>query len=414
MNKNIETNVIRKVRKEKEFAQISNELINNRELSYKALGILTYILSKPDDWQVYMSDLVREGVEGEKSVRNGLNELIEKNYVQRYRVYNKDTGKVHHWETLVSEVPFPEEELISSVKETYALNKDGQIAYQKFTLGDYVRYIPIVIDREVTLLSQKGNVEKNNDEITTLPKGTSRKPTSRKRRTTNTNNTNTNLTNTKTSSSSKGKNPSSLHPLVELFNDSICELKKTTTIKFMKYVEKYDKEFIEAVITYCEERNAKSYSYFEKTIEKYIGDGITTVEDMNKSIEDFKGENKAKKNRAIKEKEEAKKEEAFEDAINDRILDDLAGDIELDDTEVLTGEDIGEKVKGLIKNMISEVSFNTWIKNLEIRLDNNIVIAGCPNNFTRDIVEQRYSDMLYKSMELNGLGKKLKFVVVAQ
>ena len=223
-----------------------------------------------------------------------------------------------------------------------------------------------------------------------------------------------NINNYNTSSSSKGKNLSSLHPLVELFNDSICELKKTTTVKFMKYVEKYDKEFIEAVITYCEERNAKSYSYFEKTIEKYISEGITSVEDMNKSIENFKGENKAKKNRAIKEKEEVKKEEAFEDAINDRMLDDLAGDIEIDDEVVLTGEDVGEKVKGLIKNMISEVSFNTWIKNLEIRLDNNTVVAGCPNNFTREIVEQRYSDMLYKSIELNGLGNKLKFVVVAK
>ena len=62
-----------------------------------------------------VSDLIRENVDGEKSVRSGLNELIEKRYIQRYRVYNKDTGKVHHWETLVSEIPFSEE-------ETYALN----------------------------------------------------------------------------------------------------------------------------------------------------------------------------------------------------------------------------------------------------------------------------------------------------
>lgn len=413
MQKNIETNVIRKVRKEKEFAQISNDLINNRELSYKALGMLTYILSKPDDWQVYMSDLVRDGIEGEKSVRNGLNELIEKNYVQRYRVYNKDTGKVHHWETLVSEIPFPEEELISSVKETYALNKDGQIAYQKFTLGDYVRYIPIVMEREVTLLSQKGNVEKNNNKITTLPKGTSRKPTSRKRRTTNTNITNTNNTNTDISSSSKGETLDSIHPLVELFNASICELKKTTTVKFMKYIEKYDKEFIVAIISYCEERNAKSYSYFAKTIERYIGDGITTVEDMNKSIEQFKDKNKTKKNKALKDKDEKKQEEAFEESINERIMEDLAGGCEIEVPVEINGEDINEKIKSIIATKLTEVSFNTWIKMLDIRLENDTVVAGCPNAFTKDIVDKRYYHFIAEAIAQSGLDKKLKTVVVA-
>ena len=413
MEKVIESNVIRKVRKEKEFAQISNELINNKELSYKALGILTYILSKPDDWQVYMSDLIREKVDGEKSVRNGLNELIEKKYVQRYRVYNKDTGKVHHWETLVSETPFPEEELISSVKETYALNKEGQTAYQKVTFGAFERYVPIVIDREVILVSQKGKIEKNKEEITTLPKGTSRKATSRKGSTTNTNITNTDLTNTHSSSSSKGKTPTSIHPLVDLFNASICELKKTTTVKFMKYVEKYDKEFIEYMIAYCEERNAGSYSYFAKTIERYIGEGITTVEGMEKSIENFKNTNKNKKNNALKAKDEVKQEEKFDGYIEDRIMEDLVGDIEPEEKEVLTGEDIGEKIKTLVKPMVSEVSYKTWIENLDIRLENNTVVAGCINGFTKDIVEKRYVEYILKAIELNELKASLKIVVVA-
>ena len=72
--------IIRKVIKEKKYAQIDNDLINNRNLSFKALGILTYILSKPDDWQIYISDLIREN-DGEKSVRSGLNELINARFV---------------------------------------------------------------------------------------------------------------------------------------------------------------------------------------------------------------------------------------------------------------------------------------------------------------------------------------------
>lgn len=70
--------VIKRAVKEVKYAQIDNDLINNRELSFKALGIMTYILSKPTDWEVYISDLCRDK-DGEKSVRAGLKELIEKN-----------------------------------------------------------------------------------------------------------------------------------------------------------------------------------------------------------------------------------------------------------------------------------------------------------------------------------------------
>ena len=409
-----DNNVIKKIKKEKAFAQISNELINNRELSYKALGILTYILSKPDDWQVYMSDLIRENVDGEKSVRNGLNELIEKRYVQRYRVYNKDTGKVHHWETLVSEIPFSEEEIISSIKETYALNKDGEIAYQKITLGTFERYVPLVIDREVTLLCQKGKVEKKEDEITTFPKGTSRKPTSRKRRTTNTNSTNTDSTNME-SSSSKEKNLQSIHPLIELFNNSICELKKTTTAKFMQYVEKYDEDFIKAVIEYCETMNANSYAYFEKTIEQYIDNDITTKTGVKDSIKKFRQDNKNKKKRALEYKDKVKKEEEFNKAMVDRMMDDLAkgSEDDLDEPVEIKGEDVNDKIKTFAKQMIEEIAYKTWIDKLDIRLDGNIVIVGCLNNFTKEIIEKRYLGYLLKSVELAGIKAKLKAVVVA-
>lgn len=407
MEKNVvESNVIRRVKKESQFAQISNEIINNKGLSYKALGILTYILAKPDDWQVYMSDLIREGVDGEKSVRNGLNELIEKKYVQRYRVYNKTTGKVHHWETLVSETPFDDNELISSVKEEYVLDKEDKIVYQKITLGSFERYVPMVLNREVTLLSQNGNVEKKEEKITTLPKGTSRKPTSRKGSTTNTNITNTDfLTNTEFSnSSSKGNTPAPIHPLVEMFNESICELKKTTTPKFMSYVEKYDSKFIETIIAYCETQGAKSYTYFARTIESYISKDILTAEDLEQSIQGYYDEMKESKKRALQDKDKKKKEaqvNSLGDVVIDSMIDGVDDKVEISEE----AEDLGY-IKNLMASQISEVSFNTWIAPLEIKKSNNKILVCCPNQFTRDIVEQRYYDIItstVKTQNINGL-----------
>ena len=112
----------------------------------------------------------------------------------------------------------------------------------------------------------------------------------------------TTKTTTKISSSSKDRK---CKELVSDFNNSICMLKNNTLKKFIKYCEKYDLEFIKSIIEYCENRNAKSFSYFEKTIEKYIENNITTVESLISSIQNFENSksNKVKKeNKSIKQK----------------------------------------------------------------------------------------------------------------
>lgn len=415
MEKNKDTGIIRRIKKERAFAQISNELINNNQLSYKALGILTYILSKPDDWEVYNSDLIREGIDGKESIRTGLLELKEKKYIQRYRVFNKKTSSVHHWETLVSEVPFADEELISSVKETYAYDEEGKIIYKKVVLGNFERYVPVVINREVILLSENQKVEKKQKKNPTIQKPKSRNPKTRKTDPTNTNtNTNTKFsTNTESSSSSKGNftNPAQL--LIELFNCSICKLKKTTTVKFMKYVEKYDKDFIEKIINYCEERNAKSFSYFEKTIDRYISEDITNVESLDRSIENFKEENQTKKNKALKAKDEVKKEKEFEDRINENILEDIINrknTAEEFQNKINAGENVNE-IKELVKKDITDVQFNTWIAGLDFKLNANELFIVCPNTFTKDILVKRYEYIIKNAVKQARLNVEIEYVV---
>ena len=414
MSINKDNGIIRRIKKERAFAQISNELINNNQLSYKALGILTYILSKPDDWEVYNSDLIREGIDGKESIRTGLLELKEKKYIQRYRVFNKRTGSVHHWETLVSETPFADEELISSVKETYAYDEEGKIIYKKVVLGNYERYVPVVINREVTLLSENQKVAKKSEKKPTIQKPKSRKPKTRKTDTTNTNNTNTNFsTNTESSSSSKGNTPIPIQELIDLFNNSICKLKKTTTVKFMNYIEKYNEDFIKAIIAYCEERNAKSFSYFQKTIDRYISEDITTVDALNSSIENFKDENKTKKNNALKAKDEARKEKEFEDTINENILEDMINDkntAEEAHNKINAGENVNE-LKELLKKDITDVQFNTWIAGLDFKLNANELFIVCPNAFTKDILVKRYEYIIKNAVKQAGLNVEIEYVV---
>lgn len=220
-------------------------------------------------------------------------------------------------------------------------------------------------------------------------------------------------TETSISSSSKGNTPDSIYSLIDLFDNSICKLKKTTTVKFMNYIEKYDQDFIRAIITYCEERNAKSFSYFEKTIDRYISEGITNVDALNSSIENFKDENKTKKNNALKAKDEARKEKEFEDTINENILEDMINNkntVEEVQNKIDSGENVNE-LKELLKKDMTDVQFKTWIAGLDLRLNANELFIVCPNSFTKDVLIKRYEYIIKNAVKQAGLNVEIEYVV---
>ena len=225
--------------------------------------------------------------------------------------------------------------------------------------------------------------------------------------------TTTETTTETTISSSKGNTPIPIQELINLFNDSICKLKKTTTVKFMKYVEKYDKDFIEKIINYCEERNAESFSYFEKTIDRYISEDITNVESLDRSIENFKEENQTKKNKALKAKDEVKKEKEFEDRINENILEDIINrknTAEEFQNKINAGENVNE-IKELVKKDITDVQFNTWIAGLDFKLNANELFIVCPNTFTKDILVKRYEYIIKNAVKQARLNVEIEYVV---
>lgn len=284
-NSSKQQSIFKKANKEAEYAQIDNKLINNRSLSYKALGILIYILSKPNDWEVYISDLIREN-DKEKSVRSGINELIENNYMQRYRVYDKDTGKVTHWETLVSETPFSNEEKISHVKEEYLRDEEGKIRLHTIKFGNKERTTPIVISREVILLSQKVEVENLQIEKEGL----------QIKNNTNKKNINKNL---KVSSSSQ-----------KVFEENICPLRKITKIKFINLIASYDEEMVNAVIEECVASNVHSYNGFEAAFKSYVDRGCKTRSEVEEAAATFRVKREEKK---IEIKKTSKKKNNFTD-----------------------------------------------------------------------------------------------------
>jgi len=84
-----------KNRKEKNFTVLDNQLLQNKELSWKARGILTYLLSLPEDWDVNTKELATHADDGITSLRNGLKELREAGYII-YKKYQDEEGKFVH------------------------------------------------------------------------------------------------------------------------------------------------------------------------------------------------------------------------------------------------------------------------------------------------------------------------------
>lgn len=86
------------------FVMINKEFLNNNKLSWKAKGILTYLLSLPDDWQIYESELLKHSTDGSSSLKSGMKELIESGYIERVQIRN-NRGHFIGYSYCVYEVP---------------------------------------------------------------------------------------------------------------------------------------------------------------------------------------------------------------------------------------------------------------------------------------------------------------------
>ena len=95
---------IRKAVKKNKFVTINNRVFQDDRLSWKAKGLMGYILSRPEDWRVLVSDLVKRGKDGADAVRSGLKELEEFGYMS-LRPIRDDKGRISYWERVVYEEP---------------------------------------------------------------------------------------------------------------------------------------------------------------------------------------------------------------------------------------------------------------------------------------------------------------------
>lgn len=86
--------IVRSPRPVSQYTVLSNAVIRDYRLSWKARGILCYLLSLPDNWQTSAEQLVRAGQDGRHAVLAGLTELEDAGYLVRIRK-QKPNGQWH-------------------------------------------------------------------------------------------------------------------------------------------------------------------------------------------------------------------------------------------------------------------------------------------------------------------------------
>ena len=98
---------IMRVHKTNNFTVMSNHHFKEKGMSLKAKGLLSLMLSLPDDWNYSISGLVTLSKDGKDSVMSALNELEKFGYLKRTRLTNSK-GQFQGIEYDIYEQPQPQ------------------------------------------------------------------------------------------------------------------------------------------------------------------------------------------------------------------------------------------------------------------------------------------------------------------
>lgn len=223
--------IYRTMKENGDFVTVHKSFIFDSNLSAKAKGILLYFLSRPDDWQIYTSEVVKNMNDGQKSINSGINELIEAGYVER-SLKRKENGDFNGYEYLVYEKP-------RSIRE--------------MPFGE--------------------NAKREN------AKRINAKRENAKGQTTNNNRTNNDLTknnNTKNDSSSYDTTTAYdflLNNFVEMQNAN----KQKEVSNLIQDIKDNTLDVVKVATNYCKENN-KGLNYFIAVIKNWIADDVDTKE----------------------------------------------------------------------------------------------------------------------------------------
>lgn len=86
------------------FVIIDKKPLEDKKLSWQAKGLLTYLLGRPADWKVFVSQLAGVSRNGRDATSNALQELVDNGYVSR-EIVRDGNGRVGGYDYTVCDEP---------------------------------------------------------------------------------------------------------------------------------------------------------------------------------------------------------------------------------------------------------------------------------------------------------------------
>ena len=112
----------------KDYTCMSNYHFKDKGLSLKAKGLLSLMLSLPEEWDFSVTGLTALSKDGETSVRSAVTELEELRYLKRTPI--RQGGRIVDWEYDIFEKPLVEN---PQVEKPRVDNKDNKVSKQENT-----------------------------------------------------------------------------------------------------------------------------------------------------------------------------------------------------------------------------------------------------------------------------------------
>ena len=154
-----------RIEKTKDYTVMSNHHLRNTELSLKAKGLLSLMLSLPEDWDYTMRGLSRICKDGIDSIRVGVQELEAQGYLvrQRVRLPNGQLGSVEY--TILEQPMPPQPKPEIPTLEKPMLENPTQV---KPTLDSPTQEIPTQLNKEI-LNTNLSNTDESNPILSNPP-----------------------------------------------------------------------------------------------------------------------------------------------------------------------------------------------------------------------------------------------------
>ena len=117
-----------RVEKNSGYTVMSNHHLRNRALSLKAKGLLSQMLSLPEDWDYTLQGLARINRESIDAIRQAIRELEQAGYIQRSRERD-EKGRLRGSDYVIFELPQPVPASVSPTLEN-PMQLNGQVFFR--------------------------------------------------------------------------------------------------------------------------------------------------------------------------------------------------------------------------------------------------------------------------------------------